>query len=153
MMARAFVGPKLRLKAWRLEMGARLGWDYTHFAFTSSPVPTWPGTRLDAVIHRVLDQGLKDEGRDAMGEGLGRCIDGKAQPVAEAQCVQVHVAARWLEARFGNSRMTGSGSAVFARAGTGSQPLANWAADELPPTWVGRMCRSLSRHPLVDWAG
>ncbi|MEK8049435.1 4-(cytidine 5'-diphospho)-2-C-methyl-D-erythritol kinase [Ideonella sp. DXS22W] len=75
------------------------------------------------------------------------------QPPAESHCSEVTQVAAWLEQRFGNSRMTGSGSAVFARAGTGSQPLANWAADELPPTWVGRMCRSLARHPLVEWAG
>ncbi|MDT7837300.1 4-(cytidine 5'-diphospho)-2-C-methyl-D-erythritol kinase [Aquabacterium sp. OR-4] len=75
------------------------------------------------------------------------------QPPAESHCSEVTQVATWLGARYGNSRMTGSGSAVFAGAGTGSQPLATWAADELPPTWVGRMCRSLARHPLVDWAG
>jgi len=74
------------------------------------------------------------------------------QPPAEAHCPEVTQVARWLQARFGNSRMTGSGSAVFARAGTGSQPLATWSADELPPTWAGRMCRSLTSHPLVHWA-
>jgi 4-diphosphocytidyl-2-C-methyl-D-erythritol kinase len=73
------------------------------------------------------------------------------QPPAESHCSEVTQVAAWLGNRFGNSRMTGSGSAVFARAGTGSQPLAIWAADELPPTWVGRMCRSLHRHPLADW--
>jgi 4-diphosphocytidyl-2-C-methyl-D-erythritol kinase len=74
------------------------------------------------------------------------------QPPAEALCPEVAQVARWLQARFGNSRMTGSGSAVFARAGTGSQPLATWTAAELPPTWVGRLCRSLDSHPLVHWA-
>ena len=88
--------------------------------------------------------------QQCIGRGYGR---NDLQPPAEAHCPEVTQVARWLEARFGNSRMSGSGSAVFARAGTGSQPLATWTADELPPTWVGRMCRSLSRHPLVDWAG
>ena len=74
------------------------------------------------------------------------------QPPAEAICPEVTQVARWLQERFGNSRMSGSGSAVFARAGTGSTPLATWKADELPPTWVGRMCRSLVSHPLVHWA-
>jgi 4-diphosphocytidyl-2-C-methyl-D-erythritol kinase len=74
------------------------------------------------------------------------------QPPAEASCPEVTQVAAWLTKRFGNSRMSGSGSAVFARAGTGSLPLANWTADELPPTWVGRMCRSLISHPLVRWA-
>jgi 4-diphosphocytidyl-2-C-methyl-D-erythritol kinase len=61
--------------------------------------------------------------------------------------------AQWLQARFGNSRMSGSGSAVFARAGTGDRPLAIWGSDDLPPQWVGRMCRSLSAHPLAHWSG
>jgi 4-diphosphocytidyl-2-C-methyl-D-erythritol kinase len=75
------------------------------------------------------------------------------QPAAEAHCAEVAQAARWLEQRFGNSRMTGSGSAVFARAGTGDQPVATWSPEELPAGWVGRMCRSLPEHPLVAWAG
>jgi len=75
------------------------------------------------------------------------------QPAAEAQCAEVAQAAGWLEQRFGNSRMTGSGSAVFARAGTGDQPVATWSPEEIPAGWVGRMCRSLTEHPLVAWAG
>jgi 4-diphosphocytidyl-2-C-methyl-D-erythritol kinase len=74
------------------------------------------------------------------------------QAVAVAQCTQVGQAADWLLARFGNSRMSGSGSAVFARAGTGDRPLATWDEDELPAHWVGRMCRSLAVHPLAHWA-
>ena len=76
------------------------------------------------------------------------------QAPAEAQCPEVAQAARWLEQRFGNSRMTGSGSAVFARVGSGDPPLATWPAqaDALPAGWVGRLCRSLPRHPLADWA-
>jgi 4-diphosphocytidyl-2-C-methyl-D-erythritol kinase len=74
------------------------------------------------------------------------------QAPAEAACPEVTQVVAWLHKRFGNSRMSGSGSAVFARAGAGSQPLATWDAEELPPTWVGRMCRSLDSHPLVHWA-
>lgn len=75
------------------------------------------------------------------------------QPPAEDRCPEVAQAAEWLNRHFGNSRMTGSGSAVFARNGMDDQPLATWPAeDSLPPGWVGRMCRSLDRHPLADWA-
>lgn len=74
------------------------------------------------------------------------------QPAAEAICPGVVQTARWLEARFGNSRMTGSGSAVFASAGTGDQPVATWPEGDLPEGWVGRMCRSLAQHPLAGWA-
>ena len=72
------------------------------------------------------------------------------QAAAEAECAQVVQAGVELEQRFGNSRMTGSGSAVFARAGAvaGSPP----AMPALAPGWQGRMCRSLVVHPLVGWA-
>lgn len=87
---------------------------------------------------------------DSAAAGFGR---NDLQPVAQRRCAEVGQAADWLLARFGNSRMSGSGSAVFARAGTGDQPMATWAVEELPPNWVGRMCRSLVSHPLQGWAG
>ncbi len=99
----------------------------------------------DAVI---LSGFLADVGMQGLVEGFGR---NDLQPPAEAACPEVAQAARLLEARFGNSRMTGSGSAVFARAGTNDQPKATMPTD-LPPGWTGRMCRSLERHPLDGWA-
>lgn len=87
---------------------------------------------------------------DCAAAGFGR---NDLQPVAQRRCAEVGKAADWLRTRFGNSRMSGSGSAVFARAGTGDQPMATWSAQELPPHWVGRMCRSLAVHPLQGWAG
>ena len=83
-------------------------------------------------------------------DGFGR---NDLQPPAESLCPEVARVAEWLMARYGNSRMSGSGSAVFARAGTGDLPVATWGADELAPGWVGRMCRSLDHHPLRGWAG
>lgn len=73
------------------------------------------------------------------------------QPPATSQCGEIAEACRWLEARFGNSRMTGSGSAVFAGAGTGVEPVTVLPVD-LPPGWAGRMCRSLEQHPLRGFA-
>lgn len=72
------------------------------------------------------------------------------QPPAQARCSEVAEAARWLEDRFGNSRMTGSGSAVFARVGTGVPPEATWL-EAMPSGWVGRLCRGLPQHPLWGW--
>lgn len=77
------------------------------------------------------------------------------QAAAEALCPEVTQARQWLEQRFGNSRMTGSGSAVFARVeenGAGNRPMATELEGRLPEGWVGRMCRSLLEHPLAGWA-
>lgn len=73
------------------------------------------------------------------------------QPPAERLAPDVAQVVRWMQQRFGNSRMTGSGSAVFSRAGTDDRPSANLPA-ALPAGWVGRMCRGLEQHPLVGWA-
>ncbi|SHM23225.1 4-(cytidine 5'-diphospho)-2-C-methyl-D-erythritol kinase [Rhizobacter sp. OV335] len=94
---------------------------------------------------------LEDGGIQSLLDGFGR---NDLQPPAESQCSEVAQAARLLEARFGNSRMTGSGSAVFSRAGilksTADVPTATMPTD-LPSGWVGRMCRSLVQHPLQGW--
>ncbi len=80
------------------------------------------------------------------GKAFGR---NDLQPVAQGLCPPIAQVASWLEARFGNSRMTGSGSAVFATVGAES---VSWSGGELPDGWNGRMCRSLAHHPLRDWA-
>jgi 4-diphosphocytidyl-2-C-methyl-D-erythritol kinase len=98
----------------------------------------------DAVI---VEGFLAGAGIDALVGGFGR---NDLQPPAEHECSEVAQATQLLRARFGNGRMTGSGSAVFARAGTLAEPEATLPAD-LPPGWVGRMCRSLYHHPLLGW--
>ncbi|MEP7282901.1 MAG: 4-(cytidine 5'-diphospho)-2-C-methyl-D-erythritol kinase [Rubrivivax sp.] len=115
-----------------------------------------PGLRRDGRAD-ILSGSLEDAQRlpdEALGlmDGYGR---NDLQPVAERLCPEVAQAARWLEARHGNSRMTGSGSAVFARvasAGVSDHPSATGPAPETAPGWVGRTCRSLPRHPLWGWA-
>jgi 4-diphosphocytidyl-2-C-methyl-D-erythritol kinase len=82
--------------------------------------------------------------------GFGR---NDLQPVAEARCPELRAVADWLQARYGNSRMTGSGSAVFARVGADDRSSAAWPAHALPGSWIGRLCRSLDHHPLRGWAG
>jgi 4-diphosphocytidyl-2-C-methyl-D-erythritol kinase len=83
-------------------------------------------------------------------QGYGR---NDLQPPAMARCDEVAQAAELLRNRFGNSRMTGSGSAVFARVAStdaGEPPVAT--LPDLPAGWVGRLCRGLSQHPLAGWA-
>ncbi|RVU47321.1 4-(cytidine 5'-diphospho)-2-C-methyl-D-erythritol kinase [Rubrivivax rivuli] len=96
--------------------------------------------------------GLPADWMQRFVEGYGR---NDLQAPAEDRCPEVAQALSWLAARYGNSRMTGSGSAVFSRVGTSAPSLAtDPAADfqNLPTGWVGRMCSSLSGHPLRAWA-
>lgn len=89
----------------------------------------------------------------SIGRGFGPGSFGRndMQQAAMSRCGEIGAAARWLETRFGHSRMTGSGSAVFAGAGTGALP-ARPLPDDPAPGMVARMCRSLGRHPLWGFA-
>jgi 4-diphosphocytidyl-2-C-methyl-D-erythritol kinase len=125
-----------------------------------------PGVRRDTLP--VIVEGSPEEAGSSVGASDGNsvqlsgsvCLQEVAsgfgrndlQGAAEDRCPQVAQAARWLEARYGNSRMTGSGSAVFARVGMPDSPSATLPVEELPPGWVGRLCRSLVSHPLRAWA-
>ena len=100
----------------------------------------------------ILSGSFDSTAAAAWAGGFGR---NDLQPPAQAECPEVTDALQWLEARFGNSRMTGSGSAVFSRVGAEDPTPATWPDDgatALPKGWVGRMCRSLHRHPLAGWA-
>jgi 4-diphosphocytidyl-2-C-methyl-D-erythritol kinase len=104
----------------------------------------------EAVMIEGFPADVSDRGRQLLDvvNGAGR---NDMQPAAEAVCAEVTEAASLLRSVYGNSRMTGSGSAVFARAGAGGEPAPEMPS-ALPAGWVGRMCRSLELHPLVGWA-
>jgi 4-diphosphocytidyl-2-C-methyl-D-erythritol kinase len=78
------------------------------------------------------------------------------QPVAEKHCAEVTQASELLQTVFGNSRMTGSGSSVFAECGEESFELESSAflvaTASLPKMWVTRMCSNLPQHPLANWS-
>lgn len=103
----------------------------------------------------ILESFAANAKQSVVEPGFGR---NDLQAAAEAECAQVVQVASVLQQQFGNSRMTGSGSAVFARAGTGPEPTAMISKEiskEMPSLasgWIGRMCRSLDEHPLVGWA-
>lgn len=89
----------------------------------------------------------------------GQFLDGfgknDLQKPAEAACPEVVQALARLESQFGNSRMTGSGSAVFARVPADvaeENGIAEALMKDLPSGWLGRICRSLEVHPLRGWA-
>lgn len=68
------------------------------------------------------------------------------QPVAQRLCAGVDTGLRWLASNGLRGRMTGSGSAVFARC-----DLAREVRD-IPAGFEARWCRGLEVHPLADWA-
>ncbi|MGH6647111.1 4-(cytidine 5'-diphospho)-2-C-methyl-D-erythritol kinase [Aquabacterium sp.] len=78
------------------------------------------------------------------------------QAPAEHYSSQISQALEIMQSRFGNSRMTGSGSAVFSWLNSHHEnpPAppsfgpADVASDD--PAWAGRLCRVLVRHPLFD---
>ena len=70
------------------------------------------------------------------------------QAVATRRAPQIQAALKHLS-RFGEARMTGSGSAVFAAFEHESD--ARKAIAELPTGWSGWATRGLDEHPLAAW--
>ena len=68
------------------------------------------------------------------------------QPVAQRLCGGVGEALEWLGSQGLDGRMSGSGSAVFARLPAGQ------TLQQAPRTWEVRECGNLEVHPLVGWA-
>ena len=75
------------------------------------------------------------------------------QGPAQQYSSQVSQALEIMQNRFGNSRMTGSGSAVFSwfnQENTTPDTFSAAGLELSDPTWAGRACRVLDRHPLLD---
>jgi 4-diphosphocytidyl-2-C-methyl-D-erythritol kinase len=67
------------------------------------------------------------------------------EPVALALCPEMGHCLQWLQGHGLQSRMTGSGTAVFAPLGTTTDlPGA-------PGNWQVRVCSNMDAHPLIDW--
>ena len=101
------------------------------------------------IVEGFIDDGF--EGATATARDVWTYGRNDLQAAAEEASPEVAQAAEALHAVFGNSRMTGSGSAVFARVAREAGPEAGELAG-LRPGWKGRMCRSLGSHPLAGWA-
>jgi len=81
------------------------------------------------------------------------------QTPAVAFCSQVGQALEIMQNRFGNSRMTGSGSTVFSwvdqtkQQHNSADAVAAFAPADVglnDRVWVGRVTRGLAQHPLLD---
>lgn len=107
-----------------------------------------PNLRRDSPS-AIMEGSLDDAALAALIADGGR---NDLQSVAESLFPEVAQAAHSLQARFGNSRMTGSGSAVFSRVGIADSSAATWPQqNELPGAWTARLCQGLVQHPLLHW--
>ena len=75
--------------------------------------------------------------------GFGR---NDLQPVAQALCPEITETLQWLETFGLSPRMTGSGSAVFAKLPDGV------LIDSAPHGWQMRICSNMAVHPQAGWA-
>ena len=75
--------------------------------------------------------------------GFGR---NDLQPVAQALCPEITDAIQWLGSFGLSPRMTGSGSAVFAKLPDGV------LIDSAPHNWQMRICSNMAVHPQAGWA-
>ena len=86
---------------------------------------------------------------------------GSPAPLMASDGRQVSQALGVMQDRFGNSRMTGSGSTVFSWVDQGEPPAADQLVAHLRAVlhgldeghWVGRVCRVLPCHPLLHLLG
>jgi 4-diphosphocytidyl-2-C-methyl-D-erythritol kinase len=117
----------------------------------------WPGASVEtrAIFHSPLLR--HSDPRDPAGILVGFAGGASArwrndlQDAAQAASEEVGRAVAWLQRRYGNSRMTGSGSAVFAWV-DGDPAVSSSMPAGLPAEWTGRICSSLPAHPLAGWA-
>lgn len=67
------------------------------------------------------------------------------QPVAQTLCPQISQSLEWLKMQKLQGRMTGSGSAVFAKM------PHNFNKSAVPDDWIVKKCSNLESHPLANW--
>jgi len=102
--------------------------------------------------HRIFsDPLLKRETEPAIISGFAADAFGfgrnDLQEVAQHLCPEISHALSWLQASGLKGRMTGSGSAVFART------LHDIETTGAPASFQIRVCNNLPVHPLRGWAG
>ena len=67
------------------------------------------------------------------------------EPVARKLCPEMDQAMDWLKSIGLQPKMTGSGSAVFARLNSG------FVVPQAPQNWQMKVCSNLEIHPLHEW--
>jgi 4-diphosphocytidyl-2-C-methyl-D-erythritol kinase len=123
---------------------------YPQVSVSTSEIYSAPDlTRSAKALTISAFSALRDNAAGKAAQALAPLLGANdLEPVACRRYPEVQAAIDWL-ARFGASRMTGSGSAVFA-----ALPSAESAAEAvhgLPPGWQGWAVQSLTELPLAEW--
>jgi 4-diphosphocytidyl-2-C-methyl-D-erythritol kinase len=100
-----------------------------------------PDLRRDTKHATVADFVASESGSEHMFE-FGH---NDLQPVASRLCPDIDVGLAWFKANGLSGRMTGSGSAIFARCSHDVD------LSTLPTRWIARHCNNLVVHPLIGW--
>jgi len=85
---------------------------------------------------------------DFVANDVGRIYEyghNDLQPIAQTLCPDIELGLRWMQNQGLTGRMTGSGSALFARVANDVD------TSSLPPGWVAKHCNILNEHPLIGW--
>lgn len=133
------------------------------------PIARWVVVKPDAGLDTSLifsDPELKRDSEPAILTGFAAGGAEKAlseslsfgrndlQAVAQKLCPGVSQALEWLASQGLSGRMTGSGSAVFARLqdDVDAGKVLGSALGEAPSACQVRLCSGLEVHPLLGWA-
>ena len=112
-----------------------------------------PDGLLTALI--FSDTGLKRDTRAAIISGFATNPWGfgrnDLQAVAQRLCPGVTQALEWLGGRGFRARMTGSGSAVFARTSLDTDVTSLVGRGSVPSGFQVQCCNGLDVHPLTGW--
>ena len=114
--------------------------------------PDLPRASANAIISGFVAR--SESGEDNAESGLFEFGRNDLQVVAQNLSPGVRQGLEWLKLLGLNGRMTGSGSAVFAKTGSAVKS-EDWVAhmSNVPPGFSARVCNNLPQHPLLDWAG
>ena len=113
----------------------------TPAGLSTQDIFTAPSLKRDSDTARIQGFATNDE-LDVYGFGRN-----DLQPVAQRLCAELSQSIDWLATHQLQGRMTGSGSAVFARLP--EDDTVDFQA--VPRGWIVQQCRNLSRHPLANW--
>ena len=113
----------------------------TAAGLSTQDIFTAPSLKRDTDTARIQGFATKDE-LELYGFGKN-----DLQPVAQQLCAELSQSIDWLATHQLQGRMTGSGSAVFARL----PEDVNVDFQAAPSGWIVHQCRNLSQHPLANW--